>query len=64
MKYAVTIGCVIYSLHNKKSAATKRMMKIQTLFPEYPFRIRELLPKGERPGWEVGDNPSPRNWPT
>ena len=61
MQYAVTTGNIIWSIHKRKANATKRMIQAQKRF-DYVFTVRGLLPKGEKPGWESGDNPVDRYW--
>jgi len=61
MRYAVTTGNIIWSIHNRRANAIKRMIKVRRLF-DYVFTVRGLRPKGEIPGWEPGDNPSERHW--
>ena len=62
MKYATQINCVIFSMHNTPAAAEKSAAKTNSLGLPYMVSVRGLLPKGELPGWERGDNPAPKYW--
>jgi len=58
MKYAITTGRVIWSIHKLYKRALKKQEQLKKEFPKYPFHVLELTPKGERPGWEKGDSPA------
>jgi len=49
-------------MHNTPAAAEKSAAKTNSLGLPYMVSVRGLLPKGELPGWERGDNPAPKYW--
>ena len=65
MKYAVMTGNTIWTIHNTIKAGTESL-KIHEAradakaIPNYSFTLLELLPKGEKDGWEKGDTPAPQ----